>query len=262
MLEQWVLDILADPITKLPSSPDDIGISNGIVDARRFMKNTMGFQLWDDGQTFYESWERKTIENYKKEADGTAPIYDHLQMSGRVLDVGGGAGSVRHFLPSGTQFVSVDPFLQCGDHIPPAKKVVYPCLSKHLNFIGACAEFLPFLAHSFDWVHMRSMLDHVHGPDLALLEARRVLRPGGRLVIGLYVDGGKSGRRSLERQIKEIARPILTTFGFTKFRDRHVFHPTFADLKQIIDDNGFRITDVYWQPQWNDTVCYITSTAK
>ncbi len=262
MLEQWVIDVLADPITKLPASPSDIGITNGVVDARRFMRNTLGFKLWDDGQVFYESWERGTMEDYKKELDGVAPVYDHIRMSGRVLDVGGGAGSVRQFLPEASQFVSVDPFLGCRDHIPTAKKAVYPCLSEHLNFICACAEFLPFQAKSFDWVHMRSMLDHVHSPDLALFEARRVLKPDGKLVIGLYVDGGKSGRRSPDRQLKEITRTVLTTLGFKKFEDRHVFHPTYANLRQIIHDSGFHITDIYWQPQWNDTVCYVTSTVR
>lgn len=187
-------------------------------------------------------------------------VYDHIRMSGRVLDVGGSIGSIRDFLPSGTQFVSVDPFLTCIDHIPPAKKAVYPCLSEHLNFIAACAEFLPFQAQSFDWVHMRSMLDHVHSPDLALSEARRVLKPTGKLVIGLYVDGGKSGRRSLDRQLKEILRPILTTIGFKQFKDHHLFHPTFKNLQKIIRDNGFTIDDIYWQPAWRDTVCYVTAS--
>lgn len=36
-------------------------------------------------------------------------------------------------------------------------------------------------------VHMRSMLDHVQVPDLALLEAHRVLRLGGRVLVGLHV---------------------------------------------------------------------------
>jgi len=49
----------------------------------------------------------------------------------------------------------------------------YPCLDQHLNFIAACAEFLPLQSNSFDWVHMRSMLDHVQSPDLALMEAHR-----------------------------------------------------------------------------------------
>jgi ubiquinone/menaquinone biosynthesis C-methylase UbiE len=103
------------------------------------------------------------------------------------------------------------------------------------------------------------MIDHVHSPDLALIEARRVLKSGGKLVIGLYVDGGKTGRRPLDRKIKELARPILVAAGFKRFKDHHVFHPTFANLQKLITDSGFSITDVYWQPAWRDQVCYISA---
>jgi len=261
-LDQWVLELLADPITKLPTTPHAIGISEGVIDARRFMKNTVGFQHWDGGQSHYENWERATIEDYKKEREVDAPVYDHIKMSGRVLDVGRSIGAIREFLPKGTQFVSVDPFIGCTDHIPPAKKVVYPCLAEHINFVASCAEFLPFIAQSFDWVHMRSMLDHVHSPDLALYEARRVLKRDGKLVIGLYVDGGKSGRRTFDRHLKEIVRPVLTTIGFKQFKDHHLFHPTFKNLQKIVIDNGFKIDDVYLQPEWQDTVCYVTATLR
>jgi SAM-dependent methyltransferase len=258
-LDRWVVDILADPITKLPATPSAIGFSEGVIDARRFMKNTIGFVQWDDGQSAYEGWEQATVEDYKKERAVDAPVYEHIKMPGRVLDVGGSIGAIRDFLPKGTQYVSLDPFLGCTDHIPPTKIAVYPRLSEHLNFIAGCAEFLPFQAQCFDWVHMRSMLDHVHSPDLALLEARRVLKLGGKLVIGLYVDGGKTGRRTLDRQLKEIVRPVLTRIGFKQFKDHHLFHPTFKNLQTIILDNGFTIDDVYWQPEWRDTVCYITA---
>jgi ubiquinone/menaquinone biosynthesis C-methylase UbiE len=259
MLDGWVCKILADPITKLPSTPEEIGLLNGVIDARRYLPNTAGFSVWNEGQRFYESWSERTLEDYRAEIDGVAPVYDHIRMSGRVLDVGGGAGTVRHFLPEGTEFVSVDPFIDYEKGIGPLKRSAYPCLGHHLNFIAACAEFLPFQAGSFGWVHMRSMLDHVQSPDLAVMEARRVLRPDGRLVIGLYVDGGKSGKRTLDRQLKEIARTALVAVGFTRYRDHHTFHPTFANLVKIITDNGFSIEDVYWQPQWKGNVCYVTA---
>jgi ubiquinone/menaquinone biosynthesis C-methylase UbiE len=259
MLEEWVINILADPISKLPATAESIGTCDDIIDARRYLKNTAGFDSWQHGQDFYEAWDTRTIEDYKTEIEGVAPVYEHIKMGGRVLDVGGGAGTVRHFLPNGTHFVSVDPFIDFRKGIDPQKQQAYPCLSEHLNFIAACAEFLPFQSASFDWVHMRSMLDHVQSPDLALMEARRVLRPGARLVIGLYVDGGKTGKRTLDRQLKEMARTILVSIGVNRYRDHHTFHPTFANLTKIISDNGFRIDDVYWQPQWNDTVCYVTA---
>lgn len=261
-MESWVYEILADPISKLPSSSDSIGTKKGVIDARRFLKNTIGYGLWSEGQQAYESWDRKTVEDYRREIDGVAPVYAHIRMSGRVLDVGGGAGTVRHFLPAGTQFVSVDPFIDYQSGLGEAKLAAYPCLRQPLNFIAACAEFLPFQASSFDWVHMRSMLDHVQSPDLALMEARRVLRPNGKLVIGLYVDGGKTGKRPLDRQMKEIARAILTSVGVTKYKDHHTFHPTFKNLTKIVADNGFAVDDVYWQPQWKDQVCYVTASVR
>jgi ubiquinone/menaquinone biosynthesis C-methylase UbiE len=103
------------------------------------------------------------------------------------------------------------------------------------------------------------MLDHTHSPDLALMEARRILKPSGKLVVGLYVDGGKSGNRPIDRQIKEAIRVVLTTIGIGRYKDHHMFHPTFANLQKVIRDNGFEIEDVYWQPQWKDQVYYITA---
>ena len=68
----------------------------------------------------------------------------------------------------------------------------------------------------------------------------------------------KYGRQTIDRQLKEIERPILTTIGFKQFKDHHLFHPTFKNVQKIVD-NGFTIDDVYWQPAWLDTVCYITA---
>jgi hypothetical protein len=149
MLDRWVTDILADPITKLPSTPKNIGLRDDVVDARRYLPNTIGFRLWDEGQQAYEAWSDRTVEDYRAEIAGVAPVYDHIRMRGRVLDVGGHAGTVRHFLPRDTEFVSVDPFIDWQRAIFPKKREVYPCLSQHLNFIAACAEFLPFQASVF-----------------------------------------------------------------------------------------------------------------
>lgn len=83
---------------------------------------------------------------------------------------------------------------------------------------------------------MRSMLNHVHSPDLALMEARRILKPDGRLVVGFYVDGGKSGKRTLERELKEIARSVLVAIGFQKYMD----HPDFGQSDEDHRRQRFR----------------------
>src|SRR5882757_10084751 len=119
MIEDWVKEILADPISKLPATAASIGECGGIIDARRYLKNTAGFVSWQDGQDFYEAWDARTIEDYKAEIEGVAPVYDHIKMSGRILDVGGGAGTVRYFLPRDTEFVSVDPFIDFRKGLDP-----------------------------------------------------------------------------------------------------------------------------------------------
>ena len=44
---------------------------------------------------------------------------------------------------------------------------------------------LPFEAHSFDVVICSEVLEHIHDYRLVLAEIRRVLRPGGRLVVSV-----------------------------------------------------------------------------
>jgi ubiquinone/menaquinone biosynthesis C-methylase UbiE len=123
--------------------------------------------------------------------------------------------------------------------------------------MGAIAELLPFIHSQFDWVHMRSMLDHVQVPDLALLEAHRVLRNDGNLLVGLYVEGGKSGNISTKQKVKHLIKDGLSFVGINKWKDHHTWHPTFSNLIKLIEDNGFVVTDVYWQPHWKDQVCYV-----
>lgn len=104
---------------------------------------------------------------------------------------------------------------------------------------------------------MRSMLDHVQVPDLAIIEARRVLKSDGSLLIGLYVEGGKESQMKFGDLIKHEVKEFLGNIGISRYKDHHTWHPTFRNLKKILTDNGFTIDKVYWQPYWNDKVVYI-----
>jgi SAM-dependent methyltransferase len=158
--------------------------------------------------------------------------------------------------------VSVDPWLQAPLANSTARKQAYQCLKSPLNFIAATGEFLPFTADSFDWVHMRSMIDHVQVPDLVLLESRRVLKSTGKILVGLSVNGGKSGFIPLRKRIKKSIEQGLCAFGIDHQKDHHVWHPTYKELLKLIIDNGFEVEDVYWQPHWKDKVCYVCAKKK
>ena len=263
MLDTWVQDLLADPKTKQPAALEDFPRMGGYLDARVLLQNTPGFKRWKLGQSEYETYESTGaaygdgIESYLKEIEYDRETYEEFRMSGKILDVGGGAGTVREFLPPDVNFVSVDPFVEVLASQPQAKREAYSCLQRPLNFVCGFAEFLPFQENSFDWVHMRSMLDHVQIPDLALIEARRVLKTNGKLLVGMHVEGGTSGRLTLAHRLVSGTKAALGSWAVGRWRDTHVWHPTIRVLRKMLTDNGFQIQREYWQPYWQGTVVYV-----
>ena len=99
----------------------------------------------------------------------------------RVLDVGCGTGALTRVLarwPGVARVVGVDPGRTL---IAKARE-----LGRGLDtvvFREGDGEALPFEATTFDVVTFDSVLSHMRDPERALVEARRVLRPGGWLGI-------------------------------------------------------------------------------
>ena len=85
--------------------------------------------------------------------------------SGRVLDVGG-ARRRGAFRPP-----------------PAARWVVADIERAHRPHVGADVQALPFRDGAFDAIKATELLEHVPDVARALAECRRVLRPGGHLVI-------------------------------------------------------------------------------
>lgn len=145
------------------------------------------YQVWARGQTNYETWDMDLGQQddyyvYLAEIDSVREIYtQEFSLNGRILDVGGHHGRLRHFLPQEAEYLSIDPFATVFDNLEhhPNLLRAYPRLHEPCNFLQALAERLPLQTSTFDYVHMRSVLDHFFDPYLALCEARRVLRVGG-----------------------------------------------------------------------------------
>jgi ubiquinone/menaquinone biosynthesis C-methylase UbiE len=104
-----------------------------------------------------------------------------LQDGDRVLDVGCGSGL---FLPSiyknTTQIHAVDtsPAL-----LEEARSVVENCKLEGTVVMEADVEKLAFEDASFDAIIAVDVLHHFQNLDLCLNEMKRVLRPGGKLII-------------------------------------------------------------------------------
>jgi ubiquinone/menaquinone biosynthesis C-methylase UbiE len=94
----------------------------------------------------------------------------------KVLDVGGGMG--RMSIP-----LSERHFVTLTDLSPQMLDLARPWASERLDLRQANARSLPFEDQQFDYVLCIDVLPHLQDPMEALLEARRVLRPGGTLLV-------------------------------------------------------------------------------
>lgn len=98
----------------------------------------------------------------------------HLLRSatGRVLDIGCDDPALgASFFPSETQYLGMDTLYSKPDRF---------------RVIGF-AEFLPFQDNTFDNVCLLTSLDHVFDYKRSVSEAKRVLKPGGRLYLATLV---------------------------------------------------------------------------
>ena len=124
-----------------------------------------------------------TVLGYRNDYGPFAPLLTGYD--GQVLDVGGGNGVARHYLPAQAKYVVVDPSL---DWLRPEWGVIahaFPCLRQAPCFVRGAGEYLPFRSRAFDAALSFWSLNHASRPEALIAEVRRVLRPGGRFLVVL-----------------------------------------------------------------------------
>ena len=94
----------------------------------------------------------------------------------------------------------------------------------------ASAFALPFRDGSFDCVISSQVIEHIPYDDALFTEMRRVLAPGGTLIIGTP-DYATIGWRVIE--------PLYGFFAPGGYRDEHITHYTRESLLRILDRHGF-----------------------
>jgi ubiquinone/menaquinone biosynthesis C-methylase UbiE len=205
-------------------------------------------QQWQQGQRAFESQmaqeaQADNIQVYFDEIESVREIYTEVfHLSGKVLDVGGHQGRLRHYLTDDvTQYVSIDPIpfnLHQLEEQPNLLKA-YPCLlggqSYPSTFYTGVAEDLHLFSHNtFDWVHMRSVIDHFENPEQALTEAYRVCKHGGHILVGFAV---------MERKPKTLRAIWDSIFN----PDEHTTHLTVKQLHDLYRKIGGVPRKEHWQ---------------
>jgi ubiquinone/menaquinone biosynthesis C-methylase UbiE len=107
--------------------------------------------------------------------EAAAFVLPRLESDMRLLDIGCGPGSISIGLGKYVaQVVGLD---QESGVVAEADERY--AMASNVTFVTGSAYALPFSAGSFDVVYAHQVLQHVADPVALLVEAKRVLRPGG-----------------------------------------------------------------------------------
>lgn len=143
----------------------------------------------------YDVWFERNAHAYASEVKALRTFIPNL---GAGLEVGVGTG--RFAVPLG---------IRMG--VEPARAMAVIARQRGITVYEARAEALPFSDASFDFVMIVTTLCFLDDPVQAIREAKRVLMPGGRIVIGM-IDRETPFGKAYERRKQKSAFYRLAHF--------------------------------------------------
>jgi ubiquinone/menaquinone biosynthesis C-methylase UbiE len=203
----------------------------------------------NQAKTEFDAWARtydRSLLNhflfrpaYRISMEETAMWYEDNQRPFRALDIGCGTGSLAALMAS-----SPWPVTSVGMDYSPAMCVEATAKAGRaghtddVTFVAGDSEHLPFDDDTFDIVTCSNSFHHYPHQDAVVQEMRRVLAPGGRLIL---IDGYRDN-----------------IIGFVTFDviidhvEKNVHHATWSLIHRYFEDAGFtnirRRKTGFWMP--------------
>ena len=157
-------------------------------------------------------------------------------LTGRVLDIGAGTGANLTYYRDAAEVTFAEPDGAMRSRLSARLGTA----SVPVRLSDAPAEDLPFADGSFDVVVSTLVLCTVEDPDRALAEVRRVLAPGGRLVLLEHVRGTEGQARWQDR-LTPMWRHLAAGCNLNR------------DTRSAVERAGFTLTSfepVQEMPRW------------
>lgn len=138
----------------------------------------VGDHSFDEIADEYEAWYSSPLGSFVIAEEHEALLEAVSGATGRLLEVGAGTGWWSRILARrGFSVTALEP--SSAMRRVGAARGVEP-----IEWLAGTAECLPGPNEAFDVVLLMTVLEFLPGPERALSEAWRVVRPGGRLVVG------------------------------------------------------------------------------
>ena len=174
----------------------------------------------------YEDWFVQNKYAFKVEIKA---VRKHIPKQGRGIEIGVGSG------------LFAKP-LRIHIGLEPSVKMRSIAVKRGVNVVDGTAENLPFMDDFYDFALMVTTICFVDDVEKSIHEAKRIIKPGGKLIIGLIDKNSPIGKMYKEHQKESVfykdasfysTDEIVGYMKKTGFQDFYFTQTIFTSLDKI-----------------------------